>query len=147
MANREREQLSLDLFVALSRASKVLMEENSKKIDSYGVNATEFAVLELLFHKGEQPIQKIGQKILLQSGSMTYVINQLEKKGLLERQRCPVDKRVFYAKNTEKGNELISNVFPEHKQMITELMSVLSEEELVEMTLQLKKLGKSIRTL
>ena len=120
---------ALKLFIVLSRASKVVLEEANKLIESYKLNPTEFAVLELLYHKGRQPIQKIGQKILLSSGSMTYVVDKLEKKGLIERVFCKEDKRVTYMSITAAGKELIEEIFPSHEEKINELMSALSESE------------------
>lgn len=140
-------EIALKLFIVLSRASKVVSEEANKIIESYELNPTEFAVLELLFHKGRQPIQKIGQKILLRSGSMTYVVDKLEKKGLLERVFCQEDKRVTYMSITSAGKELIERIFPSHEQNIQELMSALSKEEQETAIELLKKLGLSIKNL
>ncbi|WP_252503768.1 MarR family winged helix-turn-helix transcriptional regulator [Sporosarcina sp. Marseille-Q4943] len=138
---------ALKLFIVLSRASKVVLEEANKLIESYKLNPTEFAVLELLYHKGRQPIQKIGQKILLSSGSMTYVVDKLEKKGLLERVFCKEDKRVTYMSITDAGKELIEEIFPSHEEKINELMSVLSESEQETAIELLRKLGLSIKNL
>lgn len=71
------------------------------------MNPTEFAVLELLYHKGQQPLQQIGGKILLASGSITYVVDKLEKKGFLERVACPNDRRVTYAAITTQEDKRI----------------------------------------
>ena len=138
---------SLDLLIALSRASKVTLEALYEAIDSYGVNSTEFAVLELLYHKGPQPIQRVGQKILMQSGSLTYVVKQLEKKGYVQRERCATDRRVFYVSNTKQGDDFIRRVFPEHEKRVVELMSALSADEQQQLTQLLKKLGHSIQTI
>lgn len=142
-----RIEKSLKLFVVLSRASKVIMESANGVFEAHGLNPTEFAVLELLYHKGPQPIQKIGQKILLQSGSMTYVINQLEKKQLLRRERCPEDRRVIHINITEEGHALIEKIFPEHERQLAELMNELSDEEMDTLIHLTKKLGLSIRQL
>lgn len=144
MENQER---ALKLFIVLSRASKVILEETNELIEQYGLNPTEFAVLELLHHKGRQPIQKIGQKILLRSGSMTYVVNQLQKKGFLERIFCEEDKRITYIAISDKGIELIESIFPEHAQKIEELMGVLDENEQEEAIQLIKKLGLSVKDL
>ena len=138
---------ALKLFIVLSRASKVVLEEANKLIETYKLNPTEFAVLELLYHKGRQPIQKIGQKILLSSGSMTYVVDKLEKKGLIERVFCKEDKRVTYMSITSAGNELIEEIFPSHEKKINELMSALSETEQETAIDLLRKLGLSIKDL
>ena len=143
-SNSER---ALKLFIVLSRASKVILEEAHKPIEKYKLNPTEFAVLELLHHKGRQPIQKIGQKILLRSGSMTYVVDKLEKSGLLERVFCKEDKRVTYMSITQAGVDLINSIFPEHAKNMENIMSALTSEE-QDMAIELiKKLGLSVKDL
>ncbi|AIM17503.1 MULTISPECIES: MarR family winged helix-turn-helix transcriptional regulator [Neobacillus] len=132
---------SLKLFIVLSRAYKAINEHVNKVIQANGLNPTEFAVLELLYHKGDQPLQQIGAKILLASGSITYVVDKLEQKGLLQRSACPKDRRVIYAQITEKGKKLIQDIFPEHAKQIDHLMSSLSDEEKLVAIDLLKKLG------
>jgi MarR family transcriptional regulator, 2-MHQ and catechol-resistance regulon repressor len=132
---------SLKLFIVLSRAYKAINEHVNKIIQANGLNPTEFAVLELLYHKGDQPMQQIGGKILLASGSITYVVDKLEQKGMLKRIACPKDRRVTYAQITEEGKKFIQDVFPEHAQQIDKLMSSLNESEKLEAIDLLKKLG------
>ena len=132
---------SLKLFIVLSRAFKAINEHVNKVIQSSGLNPTEFAVLELLYHKGDQPMQQIGGKILLASGSITYVVDKLEQKGLLIRIACPNDRRVTFAQITDKGKEFIQEIFPEHAQQIHTLMSSLTDSEKQEAIELLKKLG------
>jgi len=135
---------SLKLFIVLSRAYRALNEEVNKVIQQRGLNPTEFAVLELLYHKGDQPLQQIGGKILLASGSITYVVDKLEQKGYLRRNGCPKDRRVTYAQITDEGKALIEEIFPEHSQRINELMDVLSSEEKQTAIDLLKKVGLSV---
>ena len=132
---------SLKLFIVLSRAYKAINEHVNKIIQANGLNPTEFAVLELLYHKGDQPMQQIGGKILLASGSITYVVDKLEQKGMLKRIACPKDRRVTYAQITEEGKKFIQDVFPEHARQIDKLMSSLTESEKLEAIDLLKKLG------
>lgn len=134
---------SLKLFIVLSRAYRAVNENVNKLIHTYGLNPTEFAVMELLYHKGDQPLQQIGGKILLASGSITYVVDKLEQKGLLKRVACPKDRRVTYAQITEKGKSFIEEVFPDHAKQIDTLMSKLSEDERESAIMILKKLGLS----
>ncbi|MDR7076487.1 MarR family 2-MHQ and catechol resistance regulon transcriptional repressor [Neobacillus niacini] len=132
---------SLKLFIVLSRAFKAINEHVNKVIQASGLNPTEFAVLELLYHKGDQPMQQIGGKILLASGSITYVVDKLEQKGMLVRIACPNDRRVTHARITDKGKEFIQEIFPEHAQQIHALMSSLTDSEKQEAIELLKKLG------
>lgn len=141
----KKRDTSLKLFVVLSKAYKAVVEQVEKDIQSRGLNTTDFAVLELLFHNGQQPLKKIGEKILLASGSVTYVIKKLEKKGYLVRRNSPDDRRVTYAIITEQGRALLNNIFPGHWNQIKEIMSGLDEEEKKTSIELLKKLGTNIR--
>lgn len=144
MTNKEA---ALKLFVILSRANRAVTDEVKKDIKNYGLNPTEFAVLELLYHKGDQPIQQIGERILLASGSITYVVDKLEKKEYLMRRPCPNDRRITYAAITETGKEFMDGIFPSHEEKIEEIFSELTLEEKQDVATLLKKLGKSLNQL
>ena len=141
LSSINNEDLSLKLFVVLSRAVQSVTKRVEEDIKRYGLNPTEFAVLELLFNKGDQPIQKIGEKILLASSSITYVVDKLEKKQLLVRKPCPKDRRVTFASITSEGAELLNNIFPQHKEAIQQIFGGLDPNEKEKMIEQLKKLG------
>ena len=138
---------SLKLFIVLSRAYKSMNEMSNRFIQEQGLNPTEFAVLELLYHKGKQPLQKIGGKILLASGSITYVVDKLEKKGFIKRVASPDDRRVTYAETTQEGNAFMAKIFPNHEKNLHSMMAVLSNEEQQQAIELLKKLGLSIKDL
>ncbi|KHE71613.1 MarR family winged helix-turn-helix transcriptional regulator [Halobacillus sp. BBL2006] len=139
---KKKEDPSLKLFVVLSKAQRAISDLVKDDIQRYGLNPTEFGVLELLYHQGDQPLQKIGEKILLASGSITYVVDKLEKKEYLVRIPCPEDRRITYAAITEKGRELLHGIFPDHWKQIEAITDGLSEEEKVQAIELLKKLGK-----
>lgn len=143
----EDSKLSLKLFIVLSRAQMSINEKTLKLFQQNGLNSTDFAVLELLYHKGRQPLQKIGSKILLASGSITYVVDKLEKKGLIKRNHCQEDRRITYAEITDDGIALMDDLFPQHEDQLHELMSVLTDEEKMTAIEILKKLGLSIKDL
>lgn len=146
MASEEVKQ-SLKLFIVLSRANKAINECTNQFFQDNGLNPTEFAVLELLYHKGRQPLQKIGNKILLASGSITYVIDKLEKRGYLARISCPSDRRITYAEITDEGTKFMDELFPKHEQQLHKLTNALSTEEKDLAIELLKKLGLSIKDL
>lgn len=135
------EELSLKLFVVLTRAVESIKKRVEEDIKSLGLNITEFAVLEVIYHKGDQPIQKIGEKVLIASSSITYVVDKLEKKKLLRRKPCPKDRRVTHASLTPAGTDLMNDVFPKHKQGIREICAGLDIHEKKVIIEYLKKLG------
>ena len=83
-------------------------------VKNYGLNVTEFAVLELLYSKGPQPIQRIRDRVLIASSSISYVVSQLEDKGWITRDKDPLDKRVYNATLTDKGQQFMADIFPQH---------------------------------
>ncbi|WJH36484.1 MarR family transcriptional regulator [Paenibacillus sp. CC-CFT747] len=139
----EEQAASLKLFVILSKAYKTLMDHAVKDIRQYGVSSSEFAILEVLYTKGRIPLQQIGEKVLITSGSITYNIDKLEKKGLMKRVPCPEDRRVTYAEISETGRQWFDEIFPGHAQAIHERMQGLTLEEKTESAELLKKLGKA----
>ncbi|MDQ0217289.1 MarR family transcriptional regulator [Peribacillus cavernae] len=139
--NQSSIQQSLKLFIVLSRAHRSINDVVNKYIADQGLNPTEFAVMELLYHKGDQPLQQIGGKILLASGSITYVVDKLEQKDYLRRVASKNDRRVTYAQITDKGKAFIETVFPEHEKRIDEIMSALSQEEKETAIELMKKIG------
>jgi MarR family transcriptional regulator, 2-MHQ and catechol-resistance regulon repressor len=139
---REDIQQSLKLFVILSRACRSIQDIAAKSIKGLGLNTTEFAVLELLFHKGPQPLQQIGDKILIASGSITYVVDKLVDKELVVRKACIKDRRISYAELTEKGAVFMEEIFPKHELVLHEALQELSSEDKESVIRILKKLKK-----
>lgn len=137
------DSLSLKLFVILSKAYRVIMEQAVKDMKRHGLSETEFAMLELLYHKGKIPMQQMGEKLLITSGGITHTADKLENKGLLRRVACPSDRRVTYAEITEQGNRMFHEIFPAHQKVIESTMTGLTDEEKVEVIDLLKKLGLS----
>ncbi|MEH6939124.1 MarR family transcriptional regulator [Bacillus sp. JJ664] len=134
---------SLQLFSEICKTNRYITDAAIEHIKLFGLNLTEFAVLELLYHKGDTPIQHIGKRILISSGNMTYVLDKLEAKGFIKRLPCPKDRRVTYAVLTDEGHQLISSIFPEHEQMIDQLFSQINKSEKEMLIYLLKKMGLS----
>lgn len=136
LANQE-----MKAVVVILRASQSIQEVIRKDAANYGLNPTEFSVLELLYHKGEQPIQMIGKKILISSGSITYVIDKLEQKNYVRRQGCPEDRRVIYAVLTDEGRALMDAAFPKHVSKMGQVFADLNTEEINKTISLLKRIG------
>jgi MarR family transcriptional regulator, 2-MHQ and catechol-resistance regulon repressor len=136
------DNVSLDLYIALNRASQWINAHTDRDIRGYGLSRTEFGVLELLHHKGSHPLQQIGGKVLMSSGNITYVVDKLEQKNLVRRRASTEDRRTIYAEITKAGEKLISEVFPSHEEVIGQALSGLSDEEKKLASQLLKKLGK-----
>lgn len=84
----QRTDIALKTLIGLKRTNDMMDKIIRNDVKSYGLNITEFAVLELLYNKGEHSIQRIQERILIASSSTTYVVQKLEEKGLLQRRQC-----------------------------------------------------------
>ncbi len=127
--------------IGIMRASNLLVGDLKKTLKNYPINVTEFAVMEFLSSKGEKSIQEIRDRILLASGSATYVVDNLEKKGYVNRKISQKDKRVTYIKLTKIGENLMDDIFPIHKINTKKIFDDLTEEELDALKEILKKIN------
>jgi MarR family 2-MHQ and catechol resistance regulon transcriptional repressor len=135
MANRykgtPREELALSTYVKLMRASGSLEGRVFRRLAEIEPDLTvsQFGVLEALLHVGPMCQSDLGQRILRSSGNMTLVIDNLERRGLVRRERSSQDRRFVTVILTPEGERLIRKIFPGHAAAITDQMSVLNAAE------------------
>lgn len=143
----EEADRALDLWVALARCSASVSRVSARDIQRYGLTQAQFAVLEVLYHKGPLPLCSIGEKLLVTSGNITYVADQLEKDAWIRRQRSAEDRRVVLARLTPKGLALMEKCFPMHAERMREAALALNGREQEQLARLLKKWGKAAATL
>ncbi|WP_430612659.1 MarR family winged helix-turn-helix transcriptional regulator [Enterococcus sp. DIV0876] len=134
------QEAALSAYIGLLRTANQLEQMAKKDVRCYGLNITEFSVMELLYHRGTQATQAIKEKILIASSSTTYVIDQLEKKGYVKRQQSDQDQRISLVSLTEPGRKLIEDIFPTHAQQIDQRFGEISMEELANLKTILRKI-------
>ena len=103
------------IWVSLWKSGRSIESHALASIASLGMSLTDFAVLEVLLHKGPLPVNTIGKKVLLTSGSITTAVDRLEEKGLVERLDSPSDRRVRIVSLTKEGTRQIKVAFAEHQ--------------------------------
>lgn len=134
---------ALKLWVVLTRAFLAVSARVDAHVAENGLTTTEFAILEVLLHKGPLLLGDIQRKILVTSGGITYLVDRLAEKGLVKREDCPSDRRARYAVLTPAGDALIRGMFPSHADMIAQAMAGLAADEQLAATRLLRKLGRS----
>jgi len=135
----------LNTVITLTQVNSYFAKVLNENISKFGLNLTDFSVLDLLFQKGEQTTQKIGEKMLITSGSITYIVNKLEKMELICRNKSEIDKRITYIKLTKKGRETIFELLPLQIEKINEIFSDFSREDLINLNHMLKKFNFSFQ--
>lgn len=137
----KRESRALRTYVKLMRAADSVTARTHRHLSATGLSISQFAVLEALYHLGPLSQREIGQKILRSSGNITMVIDNLEKNGLVRRERNEADRRFFIVHLTDKGDNLINKIFPPHAAVIAKDLGVLTAAEQDILGSLCKKLG------
>ena len=130
-----------NIRLVLWKAAKTIEKVDRTSIAETGLHLSDFQIMEVLLHKGPLPINAIGEKVLLTSGSMTAAANRLEKKRLVKRVQDPSDGRCFYIHLTDEGRDIIEKAFISHEQNLEKIAAVLSPDERDELVRLLKKIG------
>jgi MarR family 2-MHQ and catechol resistance regulon transcriptional repressor len=133
---------ALDAYIKLMRAADSVTSRVSKSLAPHNLTVSQFGVLEALMHLGELHQNELGQKLLKSSGNITLVVDNLEKRGLILRERSTEDRRFVWVRLTKAGDDFIKKVFPEIVPVITDSLVVLSPFELEKMAEYLKQVGQ-----
>lgn len=142
LATDPTHELALKLWVVLARAHSAVERHAQAHVQLHGLTLPEFGILEALYHKGPLLLGEVQRKILVSSGGVTYLIDRLVAKGLVERRDCPNDRRARYAALTPDGEALIQQIFPEHARHVAEAVAGLTGEEKREAITLLRALGR-----
>lgn len=139
----QQEVTALNTFIKLTRASDSLLARLSQRGTQGDLTPSQFAVLEVLYHLGPMCQSEIGNKLLKSSGNITLVIDNLEKRSLVRRERDLKDRRMVQVLLTDSGRALISQLFPGHLAAIVDELSVLAPEEQEMLGRLCRKLGSN----
>ena len=137
----KRQVDTLNTFIKLTRASESINGRLNRALSCVNLTVSQFGILEALHHIGPQNQRDLGARILKSGGNITLVIDNLEKRGFVTRDKDPNDRRAMIISLTDEGESFIKDFFPEHLERIVEEFSILSPEELKELGQLCKKVG------
>lgn len=132
---------ALDTFIKLTRCTNSVMARLAGRSTIGDLTYSQFAVLEALYHLGPMTAGEVSQKILKSGSNLTTVIDNLERDGLVYRERDANDRRVIYVHLTEAGSSKLEAVLPGHVTALVEEFSILSVREQEMLGELCKKLG------
>lgn len=133
---------ALAAFVALSRSLSSVEAATHGHLREAGLTATQFGVLEALLHLGPMCQAELGAKLLKSGANLTFVLDNMDKTGLVERERGTEDRRRVTVRLTAKGRALVEKVFPRHAAKIARSFSVLTAAEQEQLRALCRKLGR-----
>jgi MarR family 2-MHQ and catechol resistance regulon transcriptional repressor len=137
------QEVALRLWVVLSRAYGAVTRHVEADASRHGLTGTEFGILEALYHKGPLLLGELQRSILVSSGGITYLVDRLVAKGLVERRECLEDRRARYAALTADGEALIARIFPEHARNVARALAGLTSAEQGQAARLLRTLGRA----
>lgn len=135
------------LWLVLMKAHRSLARHAARSIDGLQMCLSDFVILELLLHHGAQPVNAIGKRIELTSGSITTAIDRLEARGLVERTPHDTDRRIRSVALTPAGTRAIRAAFERHRRSMDHAASGLSRDDRATLITLLKQLGISAEQL
>lgn len=135
------ERLALNTFVKFMRAGETVSNRVHNHLKTAQLTISQFGVLEALYHLGPMCQRDIARKILKSTANLTTVIDNLEKRGLVKRERDEKDRRYFNVILTPKGEKLIRKIFPDHAKGIVDAMENLTGSEQKQLGMLCKKLA------
>src|SRR2546428_9314234 len=131
------------LWLVMMKAHRALERLAIQSIESAEVGLSDFAIMEMLLHKGPQPVNEIGRRIELTSGAITTAVDRLESRGLVTREAHETDRRARIVRLTARGKDEAVKAFGVHKAAMDVAASRLSKTERAMLIRLLKKPGTS----
>ena len=139
------ERLVLSSYIKLVRAADSVIARSHRHLTAANLSFSQFAVIEALYHLGPLSQKDIAAKILKSPRNITMVVDNLEKRDLVRRERNQGDRRSFSVQLTEAGRRLLEDIFPRHVASLKHQMEILSPGELEELGRLCRILGKRLR--
>jgi MarR family 2-MHQ and catechol resistance regulon transcriptional repressor len=131
------------LWLVMMKAHRALQRLAIQSVVAFEVGLSDFGVMEMLLHKGPQPVNEIGRRIGLTSGAITAAVDRLESCDLVTREAHPSDRRARVVRLTAEGRKQAAKLFAGHKTAMDAAASGLSKSERATLIGLLRKLGVS----
>jgi MarR family 2-MHQ and catechol resistance regulon transcriptional repressor len=139
----QKQIMALNGYIKLTRAAESVSRQINAHLSDFDLTISQFGALEAIYHLGPLPSGELGDKILKSSGNMTFVIDNLVKRGLVYRQRREDDRRCVDIHLTEDGRSLIKHIWPAHVDGVVNTMNALTPAEQTQLAALCRKLGLS----
>jgi len=147
MEERRKPSETLHAWLIVLKAWQSMSRYVLAPVLEQGLGESDFRVLEVLLHKGPMPVNTIGPKVALNPGSVSVEVDRLYKRGFVSRVECARDRRVRTVALTERGREMFLPLFRRHSALIQRAFQDVSLEEIRQLELVLKKIGKRAESL
>ncbi|MBZ0198692.1 MAG: MarR family transcriptional regulator [Ignavibacteriaceae bacterium] len=137
-----QEVIALNSFIKLIRCAESLTSRLHPILTEAGLTESQFSILDAVNQIGPLSQKELGKKLLKSGGNITMVIDNLERRGFVRREKNVADRRFFTIYLTGEGRSVIEKTFPTVLKAVVEEMKVLTDEEHLLLQHSCKILGK-----
>jgi len=120
-----QEEKVLNAWIKMNRAMGVLSSKLERVTQEHELTHGQFGILEILHHLGPLSQKELGQKHFSTEGNICQIVGNLEKRGLIARERNEDDRRSMTVSLTADGEAIIGRVFPAYLQVLMDELSIL----------------------
>lgn len=130
----------LKLLRELVQTYQAFIAYDEDHMRTLGLTQPQYDVIATLGNTSGMTMNVLAEKTLVTKGTLTGIVDRLEKKGLVRREVPPADRRCFMIVLTEAGEQLFESVFPDHTAYLKDRFDRLTPEEIQEISTHLKRL-------
>ncbi len=134
----------IKLLSSLTKLNKVLDGCLIIHLKKLGISRADYVILNVLRGSGPMPMQQLGDYLKITSGTITYATNRVISRGLVKKTQHKEDRRTFYIELTKQGYETLERINKEHLPYISKIFGSLSNEDLDDITENIRKLDASV---
>ena len=104
-------QLDNQICFRLYTASRLITQAYTPMLSELGITYPQYLVLMVLWEKDSQPVNDIAHRLMLETNTVTPLLQRMEKQGLIIRKKGELDKRQQIVSLTKKGCEMEEQAF------------------------------------
>jgi MarR family 2-MHQ and catechol resistance regulon transcriptional repressor len=125
----KKRRRALDAYSTLQRAASMAAAQVEQAVHPFGLSASQFGVLETLQSRGPVHQQELAEALGRSKAQMTAIIDALEARGWVRRERHATDRRFISVYLTDDGREVLVSTAPARSDAIVAIMAELSGEQ------------------
>jgi len=140
-----KDALTQEIIFSIRRilqAKELYTKELNKK---YQISASQLNCILTLYEQGPLPPSQIAKHIMVNSSTVTGIIDRLENKGLVERKRISYDRRIITIELTRAGKDLAKNAPPPIQQRVLDGLKSMSRQDIAQIVHSLNRLTSMLR--
>ncbi|GLV53662.1 MarR family transcriptional regulator [Dictyobacter sp. S3.2.2.5] len=123
------DQIEDCLSFYLGKAYQRVAQSAKQRLAPYGVTPVQYALLKVLWERDEQSGAELGERLVLDSATITGILDRLEHAGLIERKAHATDRRVNRVSLTARGRALQGPLDRELDQLNQDFLGQFSSEQ------------------